>query len=193
MPQHSIDLSTDHMVAVGRSTLTALHAALLRDAGPVAVEALREAGFAGGEALFASFAAWLRGRAGAAPEELSVEEFEARATDYFRETGWGSVKIGSLGGAVATLDSEDWGEADPGAALERPGCHLSTGMFADFFGRVSEHPLAVLEVECRSAGAPRCRFLLGSSEVMAYIYEEMARGVRYEDAAGAVGEATSAP
>ena len=188
MPHHSIDLTTDRMVAVGRSTLTVLHAALLREAGPAAVDALREAGFAGGESVFTSFCGWLRERAGAEPQDLSVENFEAHATDYFRETGWGSIAIGSLGGAVATLDSEDWGEADSSAALENPGCHLSTGLFAAFFGRVSDHPLAVLEVECRSAGAPRCRFLLGSSEVMGYIYDEMARGVGYEDAARCLEE-----
>ena len=188
MPHQPIDLTTDHMVAVGRSTLTALRTALLRDSGPMAVEALREAGFAGGESLFASFCGWLRERTGAAPEDLSVEEFEAQATDYFRETGWGSLRIGTLSGAVATLESEDWSEADPSAALESPGCHLSTGMFADFFARVSNQRLAVLEVECRSAGAPRCRFLLGNSDVMGHIYEEMARGVGYEDAARSITE-----
>jgi hypothetical protein len=84
--------------------------------------------------------------------------------------------------AVATLDSADWGEADPASALEFPGCHFTTGMFADFFGRIADHPLSVLEVECRSMGAPRCRFLLGNVEVMEHVYEEMGRGVGYEEA-----------
>jgi hypothetical protein len=59
-------------------------------------------------------------------------------------------------------------------------------MFADFFGRLSDVPLSVLEVECRSAGASRCRFLLGATDVMRYVYEEMKRGERYEAAAGRV-------
>jgi uncharacterized protein len=189
MSHHRIDLAADRMVAVSRSTLAALCAAHLRDAGPGAMAALREAGFAGGDALFASFRAWLRDRAGVEPHELGVDVFGDHASAFFLELGWGSVAIGSLGDAVATLDSEDWSEADPADALDQPACHLSTGMFADFFGRLADVPLAVLEVECRSAGAPRCRFLLGSGEVMNYIYEELARGAGYEHAAKMVGEA----
>ena len=85
-----------------------------------------------------------------------------------------------------TTASPDWGEADPGSALGHPGCHLSTGMLADFFGRIADHTLAVLEVECRSAGAPRCRFLIGNAEVMEHVYDEMGRGVTYEDAVAGV-------
>jgi len=77
------------------------------------------------------------------------------------------------------VDTDDWGEADPAEGLGQPGCHFTTGMFADFFGRLSDVPLAVLEVECRSAGAERCRFLLGNSEVMRYVYEELERGEEF--------------
>ena len=58
-------------------------------------------------------------------------------------------------------------------------------MFADFFGRVAGAPLAVMEVECRSAGADRCRFLLGSTDVMQAVYEQMSQGTGYADAVGA--------
>jgi hypothetical protein len=59
-------------------------------------------------------------------------------------------------------------------------------MLADFFGRVADFPLAVLEVECRSMGAPRCRFLLGAADVMGHIYEDVERGVAYEEAVASV-------
>jgi hypothetical protein len=55
-------------------------------------------------------------------------------------------------------------------------------MFADFFGRVADAPLAVMEVECRSTGAERCRFLLGSAEVMQAVYEGMSQGIGYDEA-----------
>ena len=58
-------------------------------------------------------------------------------------------------------------------------------MFADFFGRLSDAPLSVMEVECRSAGAERCRFLLGSTEVMEHVYNAMSAGESYEEAVGA--------
>lgn len=63
-----------------------------------------------------------------------------------------------------------------------PACHISTGMFADLFGRLAGAPVAVLEVECRSAGQERCRFLVGSPEVMNLVYDEMGRGASYEEA-----------
>jgi predicted hydrocarbon binding protein len=181
MPQ-TIDLAGHGLVALSRTSLTALRAALLRDAGPAAAAYLQEAGYAGGETIFASFRTWLRNHGGGEPEELGLEDFERHASEYFRDAGWGALRIGSLGEAVATLDSEDWAEADPAVRLDHPGCHLTTGIFADFFGRVADVPLAVLEVECRSMGSYRCRFLLGNSEVMTHIYEQMGKGVGYEEA-----------
>lgn len=180
----SFDLANHQMVALTRASLATLRTALLRDAGPAAAAYLQEAGYAGGEAVFASFTTWLRDRGIDEPEALDVPTFEQRASEYFRDAGWGSLSIGTLHDAVATLDSDDWGEADPATALDHPGCHLTTGMFADFFGRIADHPVAVLEVECRSAGDPRCRFLVGSAEVMTHVYEAMGQGVGYEAAVG---------
>lgn len=185
MPR-SINLANHQMVALSRAALAALRTALIRDAGAGAAAYLQEAGYAGGETVFASFRDWLSEQQLGEPDELSLEEFEQRATEYFRDAGWGSLRIGTLHDAVATLDSEDWGEADPASGLDHPGCHLTTGMFADFFGRLADAPLAVLEVECRSMGAPRCRFLIGSAEAVEHIYDEMTRGVAYEEAAESV-------
>ena len=179
---HTIDLANHQMLAFTRASLAALRAALFRDAGPAAASYLQEAGYAGGETLFASFRDWLRARGAGDPEDLPVEEFEQRASEYFRDAGWGTLRVGSLRDAVATLDSDDWGEADPASGLEFPACHLTTGVFADFFGRIADHPLAVLEVECRSMGSPRCRFLLGNAEVMEHVYEQMGQGLGYEEA-----------
>jgi hypothetical protein len=59
-------------------------------------------------------------------------------------------------------------------------------MFADFFGRIADTPLAVMEVECRSAGDARCRFLLGSADVMERLYGLMSEGKAYEAALEAI-------
>jgi predicted hydrocarbon binding protein len=183
---HPIDLTGSTLVAVSRAALGSLRTSLLRDAGPAAAGYLQEAGYAGGAAIFDAFRSWLQERGYASPDSLGVEEFAGRASDYFQDLGWGSIKLGALRDAVATLDSVDWGEADPASGLDQPGCHLSTGMFADFFGRIADTPLAVMEVECRSAGDARCRFLLGSAEVMERLYESMAQGTGYEAALEAV-------
>lgn len=183
---HAIPLTDHSLLALSRSALAALRDALLHDAGPGAAAYLQDAGYAGGETVFASFRAWLEQRGIGAAEELDMADFQRHASEYFREAGWGTLDIGTLNGAVITVDSENWAESDPSAQLDRPSCHFTTGMFADFFGRLSDVPLSVLEVECRSAGASRCRFLLGATDVMRYVYEEMKRGERYEAAAGRV-------
>lgn len=178
----TIDLPTSDLLALGRAAVLTLRSSLLRDAGPAAATYLQEAGFAGGPAVHEGFRRWLEARHLAAPEALGVTQFERLAAEFFRDAGWGTLSVGALGDAVATIDSSDWAEADVAAGLDQPSCHLSSGMFADFFGRVAEAPLAVMEVECRSAGADRCRFLLGSPETLGALYEGMAAGRTYEEA-----------
>ena len=179
----SYDLSKSAMVAVARESLLALRQSLVRDLGPEAAAYLQEAGYAGGESLFAAFGRWMNARGLGLPEELPRSEFARRATEFFKASGWGAIELGTLGEAIATIDSLNWAEADPASGLEYPGCHLTTGMFADFFGRLAGTPLAVMEVECRSMGTQRCRFLIGGAEVMQHVYDQMAEGVSYEEAA----------
>jgi len=81
---------------------------------------------------------------------------------------------------VLTLDSANWAEADPHSAMQFPGCYLSAGLLADFLGRVAGAPLVAMEVECRSMGSERCRFLVGSPETMQYVYDAMSRGEPYD-------------
>jgi len=180
-----MNLTGSGMVAITQDAMGGLRNALMRDLGYAAAGYLQEAGYAGGGALFEAFRRWLAARGGNAPESLSLTEFQSNASDFFRECGWGSLEVGELHDTVATLDSTDWGEATPGAGLEQASCHFSSGMFSDFFGRLSDAPLAVMEVECRSAGADRCRFLLGSTEIMEHVYNAMSGGETYEAAVGA--------
>ena len=185
MSDMTLDLTGSGMLALTRDSLTALRAALLRDAGPAASGYLQEAGYAGGGQLYEGFRTWLATRRAGAPDSLRVDVFQREATEFFRQAGWGSLQVGAIHDTVATLDSSDWGEATPEHPLEHPGCHLSAGMFAEFFGRVANAPLAVMEVECRTNGATRCRFLLGSTDVMQQVYDGMSQGAGYEEAVAA--------
>jgi hypothetical protein len=90
---------------------------------------------------------------------------------------------------VATVDSTDWAEGDPNFPLDFPGCYYTSGVLADFFGRLAAAPMAVMEVECRSMGNERCRFLIGSAETLQDVYEQMSQGANYADAVGAAGRA----
>src|SRR3989454_1407749 len=51
-------------------------------------------------------------------------------------------------------------------------CFFTAGMLADFLGRLSEETVAVMEVECRSRGDARCRFLSATPEVLEKVYKD---------------------
>jgi predicted hydrocarbon binding protein len=180
----SLDLPGNALVAMTRDSLSALRAAMFRDMGPNAAAMLQEAGYAGGQAMFDAFSSWLAGRGLPAPESLAADHFAARATEFFRDAGWGSIELGSLD-SVATVDSRDWAEGNPSFPLEFPGCYYTSGVMADFFGRLAGEPVAVMEVECRSMGGERCRFLIGSGDTLQRVYDEMAQGIGYEQAVAA--------
>lgn len=184
----TMDLAGHHLVALSHSTLDALRNALLTDADPAAAAAaLQDAGYAGGEDVFVAFRDWLQRRDRGEPDALGVNMFAALASQFFREIGWGTFAVDSLDDVVATIDCDDWHEAGAAQQLDQPGCHLTTGFLANFFGHVSDAPLAVLEVECRSMGHGRCRFLLGSTDVMTAVYQAMERGAGYEEAVREAG------
>jgi predicted hydrocarbon binding protein len=177
-----VDLAASQLVAFPRLSLAALRAALLRDFGGNFATYLQEAGYAGGAPVYEAFRAWLAASGSPGPESLDVGAFQARATEFFVDAGWGSLTVSSLDGVAAAIDSPDWAEADPASAMPYPACYYSMGLLSDFFGRTAEAPLAVLEVECRSNGHERCRFLVGSAEVMGKVYERVAEGAPYADA-----------
>jgi predicted hydrocarbon binding protein len=175
------DSAARQLIGIAIPTLRELRAATLAciSAGPAgeadAVDALRDAGFAGGPAVYEAFEQWLGESEGSqhAPE-LTVEEFGERAARYFRDAGWGRVDFDSeIEEGVASISMEDCWEADSTAGGSSPSCHVTTGMLASFFGKLAGYPVAVMETECRSANADRCRFLLGNSEVMAFKWDEL--------------------
>ncbi len=146
-----------------------------------AIDALREAGFAGGEAVYDAFEQWLgenhdvRGEVMSplAPE-LTLEEFGERTAQYFRASGWGDVEFSpEHESGIAALQIRHCWEADDAGGADKPACHVTTGMLAAFFGRLAGYPVAVMESECCSSGADRCRFLLGNSEVMTFKWEQL--------------------
>lgn len=169
-------------VTMSRRALHQMRAVLERESGAHAALLLREIGFAAGEQLYDEFA-------GFAKEHYRVDRPQALDTQFLGEAlsrfctaeGWGSMTLSELGASVLAVDSADWAEAEPrGTAF--PSCHFSSGMLADFFTRLGGAPAAVLEVECRSKGDSRCRFLVGSPEVLTYAYERMTQGAAYSEA-----------
>jgi hypothetical protein len=171
-------------LTIGRGALKQLHDSLLRDAGANAITILQEIGFASGAGVYQAFCAWLPGQAGVArPEELAADQLAGVLSGFFLASGWGSLTVAPLGGAALALDSGDWVEAEPGTT-DAPMCFLSSGMLADFLGRLSSEPVAVMEVECRSKGDARCRFLSAAPETLTTVYDAMAQGKGYGEVLG---------
>ena len=151
--------------------------------GPSGIEALRDAGFQAGQGLFDTFATWLAERGEPAPDLLPDDRFGPLASAFFAEHGWGSFMLTQLSDAVMAIDSTDWIEAE---VRDGQGCQISTGVLSGFLGRLADAPMAVLEVECRGEdedGNGRCRFLVASVDVLAYVHEAMGRGIPYDRAA----------
>jgi len=177
--------STRTGLRLGRRVIHQLRASLERDTGVQAAAYLQEAGFAGGEELYAAFAEWLaRERGVEQPSDLDVQFLGDVLGEFFADQGWGRLNATPLGSAVMALDSKEWAEAVDERQVQFPSCHLSFGLLADFLGRVSQELVAVMEVECRSRGEPRCRFLAGSPETLGILYDRMAQGKGYLEALG---------
>jgi len=174
-----IPLSASALVALSPR---ALHA--LRDRA--GAQALQEAGYAAGEATFNAFAAWIPQVAGVDhPAELAAPRLAEVLSQFFTALGWGTMRVTPLGEAAVAVDAELWAEASPEAHLQYPSCFFTSGMLADFMGRMANAPLAVMEVECRSRGDARCRWLLGAPETLTAIYEHMTQGADYLSVLGA--------
>lgn len=170
---------------IGRRVLHQLRSSLERDTGLQASSYLQEAGFAGGEELYAEFAEWLLGTRGVEqPGELDVAFLSEVLAEFFADQGWGALTATPLGQSVLALDAGDWAESVGGGSGEFPSCHVTCGLLADFFGRLSNGLVAVMEVECRSRGDGRCRFLAGAPETLSTLYDRMAQGAGYAEALG---------
>ncbi|HET9385439.1 MAG TPA: V4R domain-containing protein [Gemmatimonadales bacterium] len=155
--------------------LRQLHASLATHAPEQAVTILQEAGYAAGEGLFRAFTAATN------PADLDADLLAPTLSEFFTIGGWGSVTVTPVGTGALALDSADWAEAQPGTS-PTPMCFFSAGMLADFLGRLSDETVAVMEVECRSRGDARCRFLSATPEVLEKVYNEMTQGRSYEEA-----------
>jgi bacteriochlorophyll 4-vinyl reductase len=174
----SIDLQTNALVAISRESLTALRAALFRDLGGTAATYLQDAGYSGAAPVYEAFAAWLKARGGPVPADLALDDFAAAAGEFFTASGWGTMGFSVAENGVASIESTDWAEAVAGDGSEMSGCYYTTGVFADFFGRITDAPVSVMETECRSMGSPRCRFLVGTPEKLPIVRECIRTGSR---------------
>ena len=176
----SFDLPQSGLLALPREAVTTLRAVLFRQDAGTAASHLYEAGFAGGNALHTAFVRWCADRKLPVPENMNAPDFERHVTGFFSELGLGTVAVASQHDVALTFDSANWAEADPASGLQFPGCYLTMGLFTGFFAALGGAPVSVMEVECRSMGSERCRFLVASAETIQQVYDGMSQGTTYQ-------------
>ena len=169
-------------VLIGKRALHQMRAVLERETGPKAPLLLREVGFATGETIHEAFEEWCKGKYRVdSARDLDTAFLGEALNGYFSEAGWGSIQLTELAPSVLALDGTGWAEAN-GQGAEYPSCHFSCGLLADFFTRLGNSRAAVMEVECASRNEERCRFLVGSPDMLTFLYERMNGGMSYQEA-----------
>ena len=157
------------MIGIALPTLRELRSKVLASSNSDdAVNALREAGYSGGESVFAAFEQWLRETdANANVDDMPLAEFGQKITQFFRDAGWGDIDFShDEDEDVARVTVNNCWEAELG-----DGCHIYTGVLASFFGKVAGYPIAVLETACSPDG--HCEFLIGNTDVMNHRWEQL--------------------
>jgi hypothetical protein len=174
-------------VQVPAGLLPALRRAVAGGREPVeAVTILRQVGYDTGEAVHAAVLdRAAQSRPGLPADALTADDFWDAASAYFRDAGWGGLAHEQLHPGVGALDLHDWVEASgDGSDGVPPGCHLSTGIFADVLGRLAGGEVAVMEVQAQPGSS---RLLFGSHEVLGAVYQGMVDGLSYADAVARLG------
>jgi predicted hydrocarbon binding protein len=167
-------------LSLGKPTLDQLRLVLEREVPSQAAGLLREIGFSAGESLYEGLVDSVAQRFGVeTPQALDSRYLGEALSGYFREAGWGHCASETVASGLLALDSPDWVEAAPRDAAV-PSCHFTCGMLSDLFTRLGGYPAAVMEVECRSRGEARCRFLIGSPDLLTWVYEGIVAGTPYD-------------
>lgn len=161
-------------VAVPAGAFAALREELVKEAGRhTAVHALHAAGYGSGADLQEA----LLRRLGDDVPGLPVSAFWHRFSGFLSRRGWGNLEATAPHPGVGLLTSDDWAEVG-GAAhdVSRPSCSFSCGLLSHLLTRVAGEPVAVVEVSCRTAGDPSCRFAFGSESTVAELYDLLRAG-----------------
>ncbi len=172
-------------LALPVASLDALRRALATAVGAdSAAHALQAAGHAAGDAFFRALSRQPGPSSPSASAEVGPEAirrlgevaFWRRFAHLFASRGWGTLVHEPIHAGIGALQAPDWVESDPDVSATRPGCYFSTGLLANLLGQIAGQEVAVMEVECRSQGDPRCRFLFGGPPALESLFERIEAG-----------------
>ncbi|MGH7475744.1 MAG: V4R domain-containing protein [Longimicrobiales bacterium] len=180
MPQHN---SRSQELVIPAASLAALRRSLTEQLGAQeAALALQRAGHAAGDAFYLLLLQTVDGGGSDGLAQLGEDAFWRRFNELLAARGWGQLRHEQAHVGVGALNSTSWGEADPVEFGTRPSCFFSTGLFSSLLGKVAGREVGVFEVECRSKGDDRCRFLFGGADALGAVYQALADGRDVDDA-----------
>lgn len=165
-------ISATPLLSVPPRALLALRKALLTRPDLDTVFALRDAAYAGGDAMYDAFAAFVESRDAVDPQALALDTFFKLAGEFWTQSGWGRTTFSEADGAFCAVEIEGCWEADVDDQPDPRGCHLTVGIIGAFLGKFAEYPVAVLEVEGPATDSDGCRFLAGNLDVIGAHYAE---------------------
>ncbi len=175
-------------LALPVASLAAIRQSLTKTVGAdEAARALRAAGHAAGDAVYAALTQPFGTDPGNRnePADLKASAFWRRISQLFSTRGWGTLTHADMHDGVASLETTNWVEAEPGTT-SRPTCFFTTGLLANLLGQAAGADIAVLEVECRSRGDQQCRFVFGAPETIDAMYERLRSGASVDDSIAAL-------
>lgn len=162
------------------AALTLLRRAIREEVGDLgATRILQNAGFAAGEILYGEFRAELQSTSPEAdprtegeldPRDMDEARFWSSLSDFLDTRGWGRIASERIHPGLGVIHAFDWAESDPAGGDDQPGCHFTAGLFSHILSQLAGNAIAVLEVECRSAGDELCSFLYGSEAAVHEVY-----------------------
>lgn len=160
------------LLSVPPRALLALRKAMLTRPDLDTVFALRDAAFAGGDAMYDAFAAFVQAKDNVDPQELEIQRFFQRAGEFWTQSGWGQTSFSEADGAFCAVEIIGCWEAHVDDQPDPRGCHLTVGIIGAFLGKFADYPVAVLEVEGPATDSEKCRFLAGNVDMIGAKYAE---------------------
>jgi predicted hydrocarbon binding protein len=121
---------------------------------------------------------------------LSMDQFHRLFTNHMAATGWGNFELKRRDDFLfvdlyRSLYVDMLKAAKPAETDEsgpRTVCYLYSGFFAGLFSRISQMPLACVEITCEMDGYENCSFLLDNADTIASVNAYIADAVSPLDA-----------
>jgi predicted hydrocarbon binding protein len=158
------------LLQLAPSTLLAIRASLLTRADLDTVFVLRDAGYVGGDHIYAAFVQYVCEREPVDPQELGIDEFFRYAGEFFTQCGWGTTRFSAHDETFCVVEIDDCWEAAPEHQPDPKGCHLTLGLLGAFLGKFADYPVSILEIDGPDTGSTVCRFISGNTEMVADYY-----------------------